>query len=611
MHLKFNSIRIVRFRTFLDETIVHFDDAGPGLYFLKGRNEVQKALGSNGAGKSTIIEALLWCLFGRTSKGLKNPDIVPWSGKGTTEVEVTIQIDKKKHVIKRTANPNLITDNGTEVGQADVSKLIPIPLDIIPYTVILGQKQPLFFDLTPGDKLKALSEPLEMSRWDDRSEHASNMVKNLEADIKASLVEVEMWKDAVEHLKADMLTLKARSEDWESKRQEALGDHNKELEKFLKQIADVQDKRDAADLQLEEAEVRLRASNIETLRSEARAASLAFAKSEIALKATNANVDDIIAQIESAKEQVCPTCKQLLKGKHHQNKLVDALEKQISDMNLSDRRKEYKEIKERSEKADMALKIAETEVDISRRGSDRARDVLDQCNNIIATANGQIQAIKRLKEEYEGQDNPFREQIQTVRSRITETTTRIEDRTAKLDTKKQYCERVRYWIKGFKDIKLYTLEEILQELEITTSGMLDQFGLGGWNIHYDVERETKKGTIARGLNVEVLSPDNKEPVRWECWSGGTAQRISLIGSLALRSVLLNHLGVTTNLAVFDEPTIGLSVEGLDDLVELLASIAKEAESCVWLVDHHVIESSKFTKIVSVVRDSKGSHISYE
>lgn len=608
MHIQFKSIRLKRFRSFLDETIINFEDAGAGLYFLKGRNEASPGLGSNGAGKSTVIDALLWGLYGRTVLGLKNPDIVPWEGKGTTEVEVIVQIGKKNHTIKRTANPNLVTDNGTEMGQADVSKLIPIPFDIIPLTLILGQKQPLFFDLTSSEKMKVFSESLNLSKWDERSEHAKKQVDGLEMENNHSYAEIAAWKDAVERLKLDRLSLKAKSENWETARELALSNKDKELKQHQKKIDAVQDARIDADLSLENAEIKLRTLNLESLRREARTTSLALAKSELAFKASVAGMNDIISQMDQVKDQVCPTCKQMLKGKHHQNKMLDSLEKQVSDMGLEERKKAYKEAQERSEKAELALRNAEIEETKLRKVCEECRDELDRFNNIIAEASGNIKAINRLKEEYEGQDNPFREQIQSVQSRITETTARIEDRTAKLDTKKQYCERLRFWVKGFKDIKLYTLEEILQELEISSCGMLDQFGLADWSLRYDVERETKSGTIARGINVEVLSPDNKKPVRWECWSGGTAQRISLIGSLALRSVLLNHLGVTTNLMVVDEPTIGLSTEGITDLVELLSHVAKDTKSNIWMIDHHAVETSRFVKTVTVVKDKKGSRI---
>ena len=132
MQIEFESLSLKRFRSFQEEATLRFSGAGYGLYFLKGKNLVQKVLGANGSGKSSLPDALMWCLYGKTVQGLKNPDITPWTGKGTTVVEATIKIDQEIHRIKRTVNPNLLTIDGSEVGQEHVNKLIPIPLEVIP-----------------------------------------------------------------------------------------------------------------------------------------------------------------------------------------------------------------------------------------------------------------------------------------------------------------------------------------------------------------------------------------------------------------------------------------------------------------------------------------------
>jgi DNA repair exonuclease SbcCD ATPase subunit len=204
--------------------------------------------------------------------------------------------------------------------------------------------------------------------------------------------------------------------------------------------------------------------------------------------------------------------------------------------------------------------------------------------------------------------NPYTDQIRIIKKRIELNKGVAEQAKKTVVAKRERCERIRFWIKGFKDIKLYTIEEILQELEITTNAMCEEFGLVGWEVKYDVEKENKSGTISRGLNITVLSPKNKHPVKWEVWSGGEGQRLRIIGTEALSSVLLNHIGVTTNLAMFDEPTIGLSTEGVQDLVEMLAYRAKQADKSIWFIDHHAIPSNKFIQEVTVVRDKEGSYI---
>jgi DNA repair exonuclease SbcCD ATPase subunit len=178
----------------------------------------------------------------------------------------------------------------------------------------------------------------------------------------------------------------------------------------------------------------------------------------------------------------------------------------------------------------------------------------------------------------------------------------IEEAKATKQLAERKLKRTRYWVKGFREVKLYIIEEILDELELASNAMCDELGLVGWEIRYDVERETKSGSLTRGINVSILSPENKNPVRFEVWSGGETQRLRLIGAIALSNVLLSHAGVECPLMVFDEPTEHLSQEGINDVVDILADYARSRQSTIYYTDHRVIQSSRFAGTLTVTRN---------
>ena len=611
MHIQFENLYLKRFRSFQEEATLCFDSAGIGLYFLKGKNLVQTALGSNGSGKSSLLDALMWCLYGKTVQGLKNPDITPWTGKGTTIVEVTIKIDKKIHKIRRTANPNLLTVDGQEVGQVYVDKLIPIPLEIIPYTIIMGQRQPLFFDLVKSEKLKIFAEPLNLERWEARSAHAAELTRSLENEIVAKETECTLLHVQICEIESDIESAKAKRDLWETQRSDALTGKDKDIVVLQKKIAAVQKERDDADLKYDRAETEYRSilTELEKLYREQGTLNQNIHKFQFQLKSEEEKLTEAEDDLKHADDAHCPTC----------NQSLDNLAKKKLKTELKNAISSYKNgigvctdvldsHADSIRKLDTAIKAQEAAQKQFAKDSNEARDILDKLLPQIAEWEAAIKAIETLKADYENQDNPYKEQFATLRKRKGVIEQSIEQATKAIELKSAYCERVRYWIKGFKDIKLYTLTEILQELEITTNGMLEEFGLVGWRIEYDVERETKSKTIARGLNITVLSPHNKSAVKWEAWSGGEAQRLRIIGSAALSSVLLNHLGVSTNIEVYDEPTESLSKEGVVDLVELLAMRAKDTKKQIWLIDHHTIESSHFADVVTITKGKQGSII---
>jgi hypothetical protein len=241
-------------------------------------------------------------------------------------------------------------------------------------------------------------------------------------------------------------------------------------------------------------------------------------------------------------------------------------------------------------------------------GSIVARDELDKARRAVDSIKLSIRGADLRIDRDAIIDNPYTERVKELRNRRDTLKSEIANAIENNEEKQTHADRLHPWIKGFKDIKLLIVEEVLQELEITTNGMLDEFGLTGWQIRYDVERETKAGTIARGLNVSIISPYNTEPVKFEVWSGGETQRLLIISTEALASVLLNHVGVTTNLEWYDEPTYSMSAGGVQDLVDHLAYRAKTQNKNIWLIDHQVTDSSQFAGTVTVERDDKGSKI---
>lgn len=611
MHLHFNSMVIDRFRSFLEPASFFFDDGQPGLFFLKGKNKVSPALGSNGAGKSSVFDAFLWCLYGKTVQGLRNPDIIPWTGKGTTSVKIEFMFDGNAHSICRTASPNLIEIDGKEASQEGIDKLLQLPFEIVPYTIILGQSQPLFFDLSPKAKLDLFMSVLNLERWEQRSQHAQEKVGELTSTIDRLSGSIDALKLEQDKIFVDVQNLKKLSKEWEDQRSQKLALQQKERATLEKQIASVMGKRDTADLQLDEALTELKhiKPRLELARLES---------NKLCVKISVAQREQSVAAAEQTRllkliqdldnNEVCPTCQQPLKSHAQIKKLKEGFQKQI--VALADPKAD-----KQLENDIAALHVLDTEIVGLQKSlksfedkESKARIVLEELDPKITVWQAQIKAFDTLKQGQQDANNPYTDQIQELRRRSERNQSDLRKSEDAVTTLQRKCERTRFWVKGFKEIRLYIIEEVLQELEITTNAMCEEFGLLGFSVCYDVERETKSGTISRGLNVVVLSPNNKEAVKWECWSGGEGQRLRIIGALALSSVLLNHAGVAVDLEVLDEPTESLSVEGVHDLVDFLSQRARNQKKNIWFVDHHTVESAKFDQVVTVTKDKQGSHI---
>src|SRR5580765_5279006 len=114
MKLSLIHVIVDNFKSFVGEHQLPLDAYRPGLHFVGGNNKLEPRLGPNGAGKSALmVDAITWCLFGRTPSALRNPDIKPWgkphplaSPGGQTRVGTLWEIDGERLVFRRTASPN-------------------------------------------------------------------------------------------------------------------------------------------------------------------------------------------------------------------------------------------------------------------------------------------------------------------------------------------------------------------------------------------------------------------------------------------------------------------------------------------------------------------------
>jgi DNA repair exonuclease SbcCD ATPase subunit len=582
MRLDLISIEMERFKSFSDKLSINFQKRGEGLHFLRGRNEDEPRLGSNGAGKSSLWDAITWCLYGKTVDGLRGPDVIPWKGKGSTFVCVTIRIDDRECSVTRQGNPNSLLINGKDVGQDEIEHMLGLSFDTFTATILLGQGQPLFFDMTAGAKMDLFSAALDLERWDKRSKAAGNRASGLQADLSKAEGELAGLDRQEEELSGMLDKAKERLANWDEEQAKRLSALDVDLEGMEKELSKLE-------AIVGEAEVQNDGTSTEWRGILNERRELQYKKEGLARKFVA-----VEKAVKAHKSGECPTCGQPV-GKKAFSHLADAAA-------------EIKELQAqlaKIDKQDKALAKAEAEHEAKWKA---AQTILQMQSPRYNELRAQIKAAKDAQAEKQEEQNPHREQVQDLRRRLKRLDVSRRELRDEIADLNESFERTKYWIKGFKDVRLHVIEEVLQELELTTNSMLDEMGLLDWEVKYDIEKETKSGSIKHGLSVSILSPRSAKPVRWESWSGGEGQRLRIIGALALSDVLLNNAGIGTGFEILDEPTRHLSAEGVRDLCDYLSERAHSLRRQIWLVDHQAIESARFSSSLTIAKDKDGSYL---
>lgn len=585
--MKLESLDIRGFKTFSNVTLP-VSSLPPGLVFVRGNNLSEPELESNGSGKSSLFGALFWALFGRTIDGLRNTDVKPWTLKDKTHVAVHLD----GHTVSRSLGPNRVLIDNDDAGPEQIEKLLGFGYDLASHTILMGQGRPLFFDLPPARKMELLSEALGLERWEKRSEKAAERLDALWDDLN-SLDDQKRAQDAlVEELLAMLERVQDQANDWDAREQVDLRAVEQAIASKLTNLKHHQDAHGKFDLAYDGCQTELRA-----LTTQIRELNQRKAKESV----TKAHADRLLQEYKALeKTKTCPTCGQRVSPKNL-SEHRDEIKKQLEELSTG------RSLEDIQEQIDTLIN-SETKLQIK---SNRALDGKVQTQGIIAQLNAEIAVLKKSLTKKREELNPFQEQISDLKKRRSTILGELKTLAKKREELVITLEKTKFWIKGFKEVKLYIVKEILQEMELVANASLEEVGLVGWEIHYEVERETKSRTTIRGLNIWVQSPTNTEPVRWECWSGGENQRLKIIGAAALNDTLLAHLGVTCNFEVWDESGSFLSEGGVEDFIEFLASRAEDQGKVIFMVDHMARESSRFTSTITVTKKDGVSSIALQ
>src|ERR1035438_1777194 len=170
--------------------------------------------------------------------------------------------------------------------------------------------------------------------------------------------------------------------------------------------------------------------------------------------------------------------------------------------------------------------------------------------------------------------NPYTGQVKETKTKREPAEKKVVELTDKETELSKKLVAVEYWKQGFKKIRLFFVQRILLSLQIEVASAISALGLVGWKVFLSTEAETKSGAMKLGIQIKVREPNGVE-ADWECWSGGEAQRLRRAISFGLSNLIQRAAGVFFDWETFDEPTKGLSPEGVEDLLTALEYRSEE------------------------------------
>jgi len=190
--LKLKSLSMRNFRSYGDyDTTMDLDGLGPVLIVGELTEDQRKWSDSNGAGKSTIVDAIVWCLFGRLpNKAAPGDHVVNvGTGKGCSVTLTTMD----GHVITRTRkcpNDDLlirspdgkdVSDSVNRNAQRHLNAMFGLDYDLFMSSVVFSQKGKSFLEQSDVKRRRAMERMLNVAKYDHYVQVAKEMISSAES----------------------------------------------------------------------------------------------------------------------------------------------------------------------------------------------------------------------------------------------------------------------------------------------------------------------------------------------------------------------------------------------------------------------------------------------
>ena len=640
----FKRIEIGNFKSFRGRHDFDLTQFRPGLNFLTGRNQLEPELGANGVGKSTLWDALHWVLYGKTLDGLRAEDIHSWSpgpqsndnleergaplppnqarfvppvSLGTTWGLLEIALANRNVQVFRSWKPNALEiiegTIRTVITQEELEDLLKLGSDSFQQCIIIGQRAKMFFDLRPAEKLTQFTEIMDLDFWQDLSRLASDNSGAVETDYSNTEREVISLNTTIEEVERALVTEREASKQAAVVRKEKLT----ELGVELKQVEKAHEKLlgEAAKLKKELKERQTELQQFTAIRNQTEPEDGPREKLQ-RVQSELSTVSGVIRGLEAQSKRLddikgkCPVCGQEAEPQHL-DKERSRLSGQIKGEQIKAKELEGRLVKFRSEveEARVKLRAAVDAVEQAASAELLFSRKLERANYEIKGYADKIKSFNTRIEEVNADQPQHEKRIEEHTARLSKLKNKLNEQQKELHELEALLNALGFWVKGFKDIRLTIIEGTLDALGVEVNNYLAALGMENWLVKFDVERETKGGTVSRGFQVFIqsLTSPAGRMIPLEAWSGGEGQRLRIACTMGLANLILDQRGIKTNLQVWDEPLYGLSGTGIEDMIELLQEQARDRGKQIWLIDHRTLEFG-FDRTVSVRKDQKGSHI---
>jgi DNA repair exonuclease SbcCD ATPase subunit len=535
----------------------------------------------NGTGKTTIINALSYALYGTALSNIRKDNLVNKTNGKNMLVSLDFSVSGKNFKIERGRKPNLLrfyvnneeqtaTDNAqgdSRETQDAIEQMLGLSHDMFKHILALNTYTEPFLSLKSNDQRTIIEQLLGITQLSERADRIKELNKETKDAIQQEEFRIRAEQEANKRIEEQVESLRRRQTLWTTKH----GEDIKELEKALKALQNIQI----------ETEIQSHKDNKawDQKRKDINELSTQISRVKMDIGREDKLAAKLSKEIETLENHECHTCGQAFHDSKHQQ----VLESKQADLATA-----------RQSGTEFSTLLSELETAHDSLGPlgkpptmfyDKESDAI-QHQATLTNLEKQI-ADKQIETD------PYAEQITEMQQQaLKEITYDTLNELTRLQEHQDFLLKLLTSKDSF--IRKKIIEQNLSYLNARLTHYLDRVGLPH-TVIFQNDLTVSIEELGRELDFDNLSR-------------GERNRLILSMSWAFRDVF-ESLYQPINLLFIDEMIDnGLDTQGVENALALLKQMSRERQKSIWLVSHRDELAGRVENILKVIKE--GGFTSY-
>jgi DNA repair exonuclease SbcCD ATPase subunit len=530
----------------------------------------------NGTGKTTIINALSFAMYGNALTNIKKDNLInKTNGKGLM-VTIDFEKDGETYRIERGRKPNVmkffvgdqekeITDDAqgdSRETQQEIERMLGMSHDMFKHIVALNTYTEPFLSLKANDQRTIIEQLLGITLLSEKADRLKETAKATKEAITAEEFRIKAVGDANKRIEEQIESLKRRQTQWTTK-------HEEEIKKLQTGIEELQKIDIEAEIQAHQA-----FKTWDQTRKDLNELSSAISRTKMDLVREEKTITKISTELVSLENHTCHTCGQEFHDQKHQQ----VLGQKQRDLSTAQEN-------QRTHAATLA-ELQSAHDGLGKLGP-RPETFYDRESDAIhhqATVDNLIQQLATKSAE----QDPYTEQIAEMSEQgIEEITYDVMNELTNLRDHQEFLLKLLTNKDSF--IRKRIIDQNLSYLNARLGQYLDRIGLPH-TVKFLNDLSVEITELGRDLDFDNLSR-------------GERNRLILSLSWAFRDVW-ESLYQPINLLFIDELVdSGMDSSGVENALSILKKMSRDSNKSVWLVSHKDELSGRVNNTLHVVKEN--------